>query len=288
MERFALTCFREIARKGSFTRASEALGRSQPAVSAQIKKLEDELGGPLFDRGRATLVLTDMGRRLLPGAQRILEEFEALEREVAERDGQPRGRVTIAAGLSAIENLLPEVLRRFQARYPLVQISLLNRSGEGIQEALVNGQADLGIGWLLRERPRIISEAISTLRFFFAAREGGGRAADSPGTFPAGPILAFERGIEIRDYAEKWLGPFEASLELPSAQALVRFAEGGFGTALVPVIEGMPIPKDLVWTDLSGTIPPLPVELYALEGSALSSGTRLFADFLRESSGGST
>lgn len=285
MERFAVACFAEIARRGSFTRAAEALGRSQPAVSAQIRKLEDELGGLLFDRGAKALVLTDLGRRLLPGARRILEEFDALEREGAERDGQPRGRVTMAAGLSSIENLLPSALERFQASYPLVQISLLNRSGEGIHEALVEGLADLGIGWLLAGQPRIESEAISMLRFFFAAREGRGETEGSAGRLPAGPLLAFERGMDIRDYAEKWLGPFDAALELPSVQALVRFAERGFGTALIPAIDGMPMSRDLVWTDLSATIPPLPVELYTREGAVPSNAARLLADCIRESAG---
>lgn len=283
MDLFGLRCFVEIVRAGGFTRAAEALGRTQPAVSAQVKRLEESLGGPLIDRSAPGLVLTDLGRQLLPRAEGLLEGIDDLEREMLAGDGQARGRVTIATGLSVIEGLLPAILGGFRARHPLVRITLLNRPGEGIYRALLDARADLGLGWLLGQRPRIQAEAIGEVRFYLARRKtrqarGQGRLED----LLAGPLLAFEKGIDLRNYAEGRLGPLEAFLELPSVEALLRYAERGFGTALVPLLSGVRQSPALEWLDLSDTVPPLALELYRREGAPGSAAQALLVEAIRQ------
>lgn len=286
MDLFGLRCFVEIVRAGGFTRAAEVLGRTQPAVSAQVRKLEDGLGGPLFDRSAPGLALTDRGRLLLPRAEALLEGMDDLEREMLAGDGQARGRVTIATGLSVIEGLLPAILGSFRARHPLVRITLLNRPGEGIYRALLDARADLGLGWLLGQRPRIQAEAIGEVRFYLArrkARQARGRAR--PEDLLSGPLLAFEKGIDLRNYVEGRLGPLEAALELPSVEALLRYAERGFGAALVPLLEGVRQSPALEWHDLSGLVPPLGLELYRREGAPGSVAQDLLVEAIRQGRG---
>ena len=282
MDFFSLRCFVEIVRTGGFTRAGEVLGRTQPAVSSQVRKLEEELGGPLIDRSAPSLTLTDRGRQLFLRAERLLEELDDLEREVASGGGRPRGRVTIAAGLAIIENIMPPIFGAFHARHPLVRLTLLNRPGEGIYRAIVDGRAELGVGWLLRGKARIASETIGSLRFFIAARKGPkGSPSPSAKKLLAGPLLAFEKGVDLRNYLEGKLGPLDTSLELPSVGSLVSYAERGFGPAIVPLIGERRPGSALNWVDLGERVPPLPLELYSREGAVLSRAAVLLAEGIR-------
>jgi DNA-binding transcriptional LysR family regulator len=284
MDFFSLRCFVEIVRSGGFTRASETLGRTQPAISFQIRKLEEELGGPLFDRSAPALAMTDRGRQLFPRAERLLEELADLEREINAEGDFPRGRVTIAAGIAVIEGFLPPLLGAFRSSYPNIRLTLLNRPDEGIYRALIDGRADLGIGYLLGGRARIASEGIGELRFFLVARKTKKESPQpSVDELLAMPLLSFEKGFDLRNYLEGRLGPLATSLELPSAEALLRYAEKGFGAAIVPVIgEGRATPE-LEWTSLDDKVPPLPLELYFREGAIASKAAALLASALRSS-----
>jgi DNA-binding transcriptional LysR family regulator len=282
MDFFALRCFVEIVRSGGFTRASEALGRTQPAVSFQIRKLEEELGGPLIDRSTPALAMTDRGRQLFPRAERILEELADLGREIASEGDFPRGRVTIAAGIAVIEGFLPALLGAFKSSYPNIRLALLNRPDEGIYRSLIDGRADLGIGYLLGGRPRIASEQIGELRFFLVSRKGRDGRPPAVDELLALPLLSFEKGFDLRNYLEGRLGPLATSLELPSAEALLRYAERGVGPAIVPVIGEAPDRPALEWASLDDRVPPLPLELYFREGAVASKAAALLARTIRE------
>ncbi len=289
MDFFALRCFVEVVREGGFTRAADRVLRTQPAVSAQVRKLELELGGPLFDRSLPAPALTERGRELYPRALRLLEEADALEAELRSGDGEPRGRVTLASGLAAIEGFLPPVLGPFRARYPKVRMTLLNRSSEGILRAVLDGRADLGLGWLPGGIPRLRMEEIGTVRFAAlsrrrkngAAEVAGGAApeeAGRPGNLAREPLLLFEKGIDLRTYVEGRLGPVEAVLELPSVGSLISYAERGFGTAVVPILGTPRLPASLEVRYLDGALPPLPLRLCEREGSAPSRAAALLAE----------
>lgn len=300
MDFFALRCFVEVVREGGFTRAAQRVLRTQPAVSAQIRKLEDETGGPLFDRSLPPPALTERGRVLYPRALRLLEEADALEAELRSGDGEPRGRITLATGLAAIEGFLPPVLGPFRARYPKVRMTVLNRSSEGILRAILDGRADLGLGWLPDGNPRLRMEEVGTVRFAALRRRRKGGAEAAPAAEPpagsaaetaeaAGrtrnlvrePLLLFEKGIDLRTYVEGRLGPVEAVLELPSVGSLISYAERGFGTAIVPVLGTPRLPASLEVRNLDGILPPLPLRLCEREGSVPSRAAALLAEAVR-------
>lgn len=285
MDFFALRCFVEVVREGGFTRAAERVFRSQPAVSAQIHKLETELGAALFDRSLPSPALTDRGRELYPRALRLLEEADALEADIRSGDGELRGRLSLAAGLTVIENFLPQIIGPFRYQYPKVRLTLLNRSSEGITRALLDGRAELGFGWLLGNNPRLRLQRVGTVRFaalslsrtvLGAARVP--RPEPEPEELLKEPLLLFEKGIDLRSYMEGRLGALGASLELPSVRSLIAYAEHGFGTAIVPVIGEPVFPEALERRNLDRILPPLELQLCTREGSMPSRAAALLAE----------
>ena len=146
MEWRQISGFYHIAKLGSFTKASEVVFRTQPALTQQIKSLEEELGCQLFERiGKRKLILTPAGERLLDFAETVLMKYESLVEDLDELKGIQKGRLRIAAPYTTLYNLLPEVLESYTRRFPLVELSLLDRSHAEIIELVKNGDVDFGI-----------------------------------------------------------------------------------------------------------------------------------------------
>ena len=119
MDTAVLLAFREVAGRGSFTAAGEALRYTQSAVSRQIAALEDDVGAPLFDRlPRRGVRLTDAGRSLLPHAEAVLDRLGAARREVAALGRLEAGQLRVGAFPTANAELVPRALAAFRARLP--------------------------------------------------------------------------------------------------------------------------------------------------------------------------
>jgi len=148
MELRQLEYFLAVAEFGRFTQAAEAVHVSQPALSQQIKKLEAELGTPLFERlGRGT-ELTEAGELLLPRARRILSEVESADEAISELRGIKNGSVTVGTVQTTGEYLIPGVVSRFHQAHPKIAISVMERSAPAITEGLTDGTFDLGVGFM--------------------------------------------------------------------------------------------------------------------------------------------
>ena len=106
--------FVSVAHLGSFTRAAKLLNLSQPALTVQIRKLEEALGVRLFDRNTRAVALTRMGRELAPMLQRVLSELDAMVVETRDLAAKRRGVVRIAALPSFAAGVLPEIIVRFR------------------------------------------------------------------------------------------------------------------------------------------------------------------------------
>jgi LysR family transcriptional regulator, hydrogen peroxide-inducible genes activator len=122
MEMHQLRYVVAVARKGNFSRAAELCHVSQPSLSQQIQKLEDELGERLFDRMNRVAKLTPHGETFLPHALRILEEVEAAKREADDAQMLVCGTVTVGVLPTIAPYLLPEVMARFIEKYPGMEI----------------------------------------------------------------------------------------------------------------------------------------------------------------------
>jgi LysR family hydrogen peroxide-inducible transcriptional activator len=122
MEMHQLRYVLAVARAGNFSRAAEHCHVSQPSLSQQILKLEDELGQRLFDRMKREAKLTSHGAAFLPRAIRILEEADAAKREATEAQHLLRGTLTFGVLPTIAPYLLPEALAQFTAKYPGLEV----------------------------------------------------------------------------------------------------------------------------------------------------------------------
>jgi DNA-binding transcriptional LysR family regulator len=142
MELYQLKGFSAVAEHGQLTRAAERLHLSQPALSAQIKALEDELAVVLFDRGSGGMTLTAAGKRLLPEAQRVLAAAQSLRSEALSLHGEATGRVSVGTVGDPGLTRLGEVLRDAVHRYPLVEIDVHHEISGAAFAKVRDGQLD--------------------------------------------------------------------------------------------------------------------------------------------------
>lgn len=141
-----LRMFTVLAKEGHFSRASELLHISQPALSRAVRELESQLGVPLFHRTTRHLALSEQGKRLLPMAQRLLVDMEHIAQALSLQAGGIRGVVTVALGTAFGSVLMPAILKQLQATHPDVHVRLLDDNSAGITARVLAAQADLGIG----------------------------------------------------------------------------------------------------------------------------------------------
>ncbi|MDF3856239.1 LysR family transcriptional regulator [Paracoccus pantotrophus] len=142
---FEIQVFLEVAASGSFSRAAETSGLSQPAVSRAIGRLEQRLNIRLFDRTTRQVVLTPHGQTFLPIARRVVRDLTVSLDELGSYVSSVVGHVTVAALPSVAATLLPEALRRFHADYPAVTIAILDSFQDNVAGAVARGEADFGL-----------------------------------------------------------------------------------------------------------------------------------------------
>jgi DNA-binding transcriptional LysR family regulator len=146
MSDFRLRVFAAVARHLSFTKAGQELFVSQPAVTKHIRELEAQYGQRLLERRGNRVSLTEAGRLLQAHAEAVAASTQQLEEQLLGlRDPEEAaGRLRLGASTTLSQYVLPAWLPAFQARYPQVQLSLLNANSERIAEALLRGELDLG------------------------------------------------------------------------------------------------------------------------------------------------
>ena len=133
-----------VVEAGSLTRAAQALGCTQSAVSHSIDSLELELGFALLKRGRAGVRLTGEGERLIPAVRNLLNSAEQLAQTAASIRGLESGTVRIGSFTSVAVHWLPPVLKEFQKDYPRVEFKLLNGDYHDVEQWLMEGSIDIG------------------------------------------------------------------------------------------------------------------------------------------------
>ena len=145
MDTSTLHTFVTLARIGHMTRAAKALHLTQPAVSAQLSKLEAHVGHLLFDRTPKGMVLTQAGGVYLKHVVDSLKTLEEGHIALDELAGLARGQLAVGGGATATTYLLPSLLGQFHALYPGVQMFVREQGSQHIVEAVAGGELDLGI-----------------------------------------------------------------------------------------------------------------------------------------------
>ncbi|MEQ0560594.1 LysR family transcriptional regulator [Amycolatopsis sp. NEAU-NG30] len=242
MELHQLAYFVAVAEEGNFTRAAERLHVAQPGVSAQIKRLERELGQELLDRSGRTVRLTDVGAAALPHARAALAAVQGVREAVDELAGLVRGQVAIGAVTSAGPVRLPDLLAGFHERYPAVEITLSEANSDEMLAALREGRLDLAVVGLAGEPPPgIATQVLIDEPFLAVTADSGplsGRTAVDIPELGEVPLMALPKGTGLRtalDAAFARVGRTpRIAFEAADPNVLVQLAMRGLGVAVVP------------------------------------------------------
>lgn len=140
-----LEIFLEVARLSSFSRAAEKRFRTQPAISSQIRALEEEVGARLLDRSGGRVSLTVAGKLFFKYAEDTLEQKKAILTDIAETEHVPRGQIVVAANEGTCLHILPEVFAQFKRNYPDVAVSIKRADYAKILESVSDYSVDFGV-----------------------------------------------------------------------------------------------------------------------------------------------
>jgi DNA-binding transcriptional LysR family regulator len=161
LENFRLVVFRAVAEQRSFRKAAEELYLTQPAVSLQIKALEEDLGVQLFDRTGAHITLTEAGRFCSGTHGRLSALLSQAEREIAALSGEHAGQLALGASTTIAQYVLPRLLAEFRGEHPRVHLTLISGNTEHIVDAVEKQKIALGFIEGSGAQPRRQDRAIS-------------------------------------------------------------------------------------------------------------------------------
>lgn len=140
-----LETFLEVARHSSFSRAAEKRFRTQPAISSQIRALEEEIGARLFDRSGGKVALTAAGKFFQKYADEALTARRNIIISLAEMERVPRGEIVVGANEATCLHILPEVFAEFKKRYPDVGVHISRLERAKILESVIDNSVDFGV-----------------------------------------------------------------------------------------------------------------------------------------------
>jgi len=240
LENFRLKVFRTVAEHLSFRKAAEHLFLTQPAVTLQIKALEDDLGIRLFDRAANRVSLTPQGSLLLAYAKKIAALVSQAEQELGSEDGKVSGELSLGVSTTIAQYVLPRLLGAFLDEHPRVQFSLHSGNTDEIVHLLLDNKLSLGlIEGPARDRgihtePFMQDELVLIMPRAFASDRM------SHDQFLASNLLMREQGSGSRrvvelalEHAGLKLKSFKHVMDLDSTEAIKSAVEVGLGIGFV-------------------------------------------------------
>ena len=243
MELHQLRYFVAVVREGTFTKAAQRLYITQPSLSEQIRKLETELGSPLFRRLGRRLALTSAGESLLPHAEKVMLEVEEARARVQEVRGLRRGRLSIGVLPSAAARLLPRFVAEFRRHHPGVEVVLREESDSAEFEQLVHdGVLDLAIVRLPPARRTDLEVEVLVREPLVLVAPPGHRLADRRSVTLADlahePFVMMRPGHGLRESLQSLCrqAGFDPNVVLEAGQlaSLVGLVLAGIGITVVP------------------------------------------------------
>lgn len=237
-----LQYFVVVAEVGSITRAAERLLVSQPSLSHQLRVLENVIGGNVFERRSRGVVLTPVGRALLPGARAALRASAEARRSARAAAGLDGGELRISTNLSLALGVLPHALRHWFATHPQVEVSVQEHThADVVREQVLAGKADVALGAYPRKWPGVVYDlGYEEMAVIVAHGDplagAGGRIAirdlrDRRWVMPA-TTDGFSEYVERLCAAEGFVP--EVAVRSSGVGTLVALAASGLGPTLVP------------------------------------------------------
>lgn len=238
-----LQVFHAVAKHQSFTRAADALFMTQPAVTFQIKQLEEQYGTRLFERRHGGIALTPAGELALAYAEKILALSDEMETRLSEMTGEMRGPLLIGASTTIAEFMLPRVLGEFNALYPQVRARLSVANSESIESRVSEHTLDVGLIEAPAKQASLVSQSCceDELRVICATDYPlAGMASVSPKMLTDYEYISREPGSGTREitdayFREHGVAPdgLKTQMELGSPEALKGVVSTGLGFAIV-------------------------------------------------------
>jgi LysR family transcriptional regulator, transcription activator of glutamate synthase operon len=245
MEMHQLTYFESVSRHLHFTRAAEELNVAQPSVSQQIRKLEHELGAPLFHRMKRHVALTEAGKTFLPHARAVLQRLEEARLEVQELSGLRKGTLAVGAPPSVGTHLLPRALAAFSRQHPGITLSFREAGSRTLVALLEEGELDLAVVIqpvrhpALETQPLIDEELLLVVpRTHHLASDGGQQRVRLAQLRNEPFVLLREGAYDLRDQtlAACRRAGFDPQVALDGGEmdSMLRFVAAGIGLAILP------------------------------------------------------
>lgn len=244
MDLHQLKVFREAARSGGFTRASEKLHLSQSTVSLHIKRLEEELGTLLFRRAKRRVQLNKAGERLLPYVERVFQELQNADSAVRELSRVERGTIRIGSGATTVTYLLPKILGVFQRRYPQVELIVVTGSTESLLQSIEQQVLDIAVVMQpVKPGPQI--EIVPMLReelVFVVGNEhplAQKKTAIDASEIGDTPFISYFRDSMMQRIVDSHLSAIgvipRVKMEMENIEAIKSLVRAGLGAAILPL-----------------------------------------------------
>ena len=260
-----LNTFVKIARLGSFHAAAQHLHATQPAISARITALENELGAQLFIRDKSGTRLSPRGVQLLPYAEKLIAISQEMKQQIRE-DAPEKGSLRIGIADTLAHLWLSPLLRHWQAQYPLMSFELISDVSPTLVKQLTNCQLDLAL--MVSDQndiPELVSEPLCSYPQCWVAAPGliGDASIHSVADLVNYPVLSFPRETRPWDYLQQLFQPFCEDAPVfhtcSSVASLLTMVAQGIGVALMPepIVRQLLDEKQLVELNIDQAAPAL-------------------------------
>ncbi|MDO5608905.1 MAG: LysR substrate-binding domain-containing protein [Capnocytophaga sp.] len=237
-----------VAKYQNFTTASENSHVTQPTLSMQIQKLEEELGILIFDRSKKPIQITDIGRQIVRQAQIIVNEAERMNDIVAQQKGIIGGEFRVGIIPTVSPTLLPMFLNNFIKKYPKVDLKIEEQNTDLVIHNIENGNLDAAILATPLENPNLIEKPLYYEPFIIYAPEGHPlhrQKEINPDKLDIDDILMLEDGhcfkASVLNICHKQLAESNKGFRIKSGsfETLIHLADEGLGMTLIPYLHSL-------------------------------------------------
>lgn len=235
-----LATFRLVIARGSFSAAAEQLGVSQPAVSQQVRQLENFFQSRLVERSGRGVKATAAGQSLLAHSEQIDAAIAAACQAVASHAQEISGTITLGTGATACIHLLPPLLQRLHQEYPLLNIGVTTGSTRQVVSAVEEQRLDIGLvtlpasGKNVAITPLIQDEMVA----IFAAHNADSLTEPAASNLQHLPMIVFESGSSTRELIDQWFAlageRITPIMALGNIEAIKQMVKAGLGYSIVP------------------------------------------------------
>jgi DNA-binding transcriptional LysR family regulator len=293
MDTRQLQAFCAVVEKKSFSQAAEQLGVTQPAVSLQVRALEERVGQTLLDRSGRRVEPTEAGRRLYRSAQRMLALEEQLMEEVAADDGRLAGTLSIGASTGPGAHLVPLLLCEFQREHPDLHVALSIWDTQMVIDRVADRQLEVGVVGALRRHRSLEFEPLVRDQIVLAVPPGHPAAGGtiSVEDLKQETLIVMQEGAGVRQVVEEELRRaglrlrgVEPKLELGLQESIKSAVAGGYGVSFISktAIEGELAAGRLAAAQVEGIEPARQIYLVRARGRSITRAAEAFVEFAKE------